>query len=296
MAPTIPKMRAILKFAESPEINLSRRSMGLNLPKPKESPLDSIIKEHYANQVPAVVSDPLKTISPLEAIKNMPVSRRKVLKTPIQAAVSHVGRGLIGDMAIKPPMPVESLTADAAHEHASDYLSKLLNRSLKRSEEGIHEEDIIEALAGQISLKSLAKKSGVSESELAKHITDDDLKKAFDYAAQEHNNLVEGNNDIWFPDSEEHINKAITTLQSQPTAEDIPYLQEKAYKSAKEEAYENMMNPFTNYTDVHPSIANKTFQKHSGADASEYFNQIADDPDAWEGDIRDAIRKKVIGK
>ena len=111
----ISKIKAAMKLAQElktapVEVNQSRRTMGLSLPKP-ESVTD--IANYHANNAPAVVPQP-NLVPPLQTIMNMPVSRRKVLQTPVQAAVSHVGRGLIGDMAIKPIIPVESLTADAA--------------------------------------------------------------------------------------------------------------------------------------------------------------------------------------
>jgi hypothetical protein len=39
-----------------------------------------------------------KTISPLEAIANMPMTRRKALEIPMNAAISNMGKGLIGDL------------------------------------------------------------------------------------------------------------------------------------------------------------------------------------------------------
>jgi hypothetical protein len=284
----ISKIKAAMKLAQElktapVEVNQSRRTMGLSLPKP-ESVTD--IANYHANNAPAVVPQP-NLVPPLQTIINMPVSRRKVLQTPVQAAVSHVGRGLIGDMAIKPIIPVESLTADAAHEHASNYLSKLLDRSLKRSEEGIHEEDIIEALTGQISLKSLAKKAGVSEAELAKHMTDDELKTAFDYAANEHNNIVEGNNDMFFP-ADEHVENAFNNFKGVPQVSDIHSLNAEAYENAKKEAYDAMLNPF-NGKNAAESIANKTFQKHSGQGASEAFEEQQD----WMMDhINDLVNER----
>jgi hypothetical protein len=77
--------------------NPSRRTMGLDLPTAPMTPM------------------PQQTPNPLEAIKNLPMTRRQVLQTPINAAVSHIGKGLIGE-AVAPA--VESALTQVAPEVA----------------------------------------------------------------------------------------------------------------------------------------------------------------------------------
>jgi hypothetical protein len=67
--------------------NPSRRTMGLDLPTAPTG-------KELAPMTPM----PQQAPNPLEAIKNLPMTRRQVLQTPINAAVSHIGKGLIGDL------------------------------------------------------------------------------------------------------------------------------------------------------------------------------------------------------
>ena len=296
---TLAQMKAILKFADELKpaevpFNASRRSMGLTLPK-SESVAD-IVANQTSNPVPTTAGSQLKTISPLEAaseaIKNMPMSRRQVIQAPVQAAVAHAGRKVLNAIdPVTPVTPPVALTKETAHEHAANYLSNALNRSLKRGEEGLHDEDVLEGIAARISLKNLAKKSGIPEDQLAKHITDDDLKNAFHDVAQEHNNFAEGNNDLWFP-ADEHVEKAFKDFGRTPTVKDIHDLNVNAFESAKEAAIDNALNPFRGYSEPHSELANKTFQNHSGQMVEEGVDQIAEDPDAWMGHVNDLVNDR----
>lgn len=88
-------------FFKAPKFNPARRTMGLNLPPTTAQPATA-----PTTTLPATVTPPVKPeeLSPLEAIgqgiANVPMTRRKFIKTPAQAAISQVGRGLIGDVAI----------------------------------------------------------------------------------------------------------------------------------------------------------------------------------------------------
>ena len=91
----IPIAFKVPKLFDVPH-NPSRRTMGLDLPTAPMTPMP---------QQP----------NPLEAIKNLPMTRRQVLQTPINAAVSHIGKGLIGE-AVAPA--VESALTQVAPEVA----------------------------------------------------------------------------------------------------------------------------------------------------------------------------------
>jgi hypothetical protein len=275
-------MKAALKFAEKLKpaevpFNASRRSMGLTLPK-SESVAD-IVASQTSN--PTTVEAQLKSITPLQAasdaISNMPMSRRQVIQAPVQAAVAHAGRKVLNAIdPVKPIVAPAGLTKEAAHEHAANYLSDALNRSLKRGEEGLHDEDVLEGIAARISLKNLAKKSGLPEDQLAQHITNDDLKNAFHDVAQEHNDFAEGNNDLWFP-ADEHVEKAFENLGRAPTTKDIHDLNVEAYESAKAASIDAALNPFRGYSEPHSELANKTFLQHSGPMVENGINDLGED-------------------
>lgn len=93
-----PYMQEVGVFGKPPKFNPSRRTMGLDLPSVK-NPVPTAIEEPTTAVVPVQPQQP-KT-SPLEALANMPMTRRKALEIPMNAAISNVGRGLIGD-AIAP--------------------------------------------------------------------------------------------------------------------------------------------------------------------------------------------------
>ena len=268
--PTLAQMKAALKFidelkpAEVP-FNASRRSMGLTLPK-SESVAD-IVANQTSNSVPAIAGSQLKTISPLEAtseaIKNMPMSRRQVIQAPVQAAVAHAGRKVLNviDPVKSAAVPVE-LSEEAAHTHAADYLPGLLNESSTKSVENLHDPEVLDILAANISLKKLAKESGLSENQLSKHISEEDLKNAFHNAANEANSMYEGTSDIWFP-TDEHVEKEFEKLGYPTTAQEVHEAKVNAYESAKNAAIENAMSPFSNGTPA-DKLSNRVFQHHAG--------------------------------
>ena len=93
-----PYMQEVGVFGKPPKFNPSRRTMGLDLPSVK-NPVPTAIEDPTTALVPVQPQQP-KT-SPLEALANMPMTRRKALEIPMNAAISNVGRGLIGE-AIAP--------------------------------------------------------------------------------------------------------------------------------------------------------------------------------------------------
>ena len=103
----VPKMPKILDIPHDP----SRRTMGLTIPQQSQAPVVS--QQSQASNLPAAPQESISkppSINPLEyaaeAIKNMPMTRRQVLQTPLNAAVSHYGRKLLG--------PMESVAEPAA--------------------------------------------------------------------------------------------------------------------------------------------------------------------------------------
>jgi hypothetical protein len=103
----IPKVPKVFDIPHDP----GRRTMGLSLPKQSNLPVgpqtpfaQALAKERGTDIAPVAQETPAQApnISPLEyaaeAIKNMPMTRRQVLQTPFNAAVSHYGRKLLGPM------------------------------------------------------------------------------------------------------------------------------------------------------------------------------------------------------
>jgi len=91
-----PYMQEVGIFGKPPKFNPARRTMGLDLPSVK-NPVPTAIEDPTTALVPVQPQQP-KTTSPLEALANMPMSRRKALEIPMNAAISNMGRGLIGEM------------------------------------------------------------------------------------------------------------------------------------------------------------------------------------------------------
>jgi len=90
-----PYMQEVGIFGKPPKFNPARRTMGLDLPSVK-NPIPTAIEDPTTALVPVQPQQPTK-INPLEALANMPMTRRKALEIPMNAAISNVGRGLIGE-------------------------------------------------------------------------------------------------------------------------------------------------------------------------------------------------------
>lgn len=130
-----PFMQEVGIFGKSPKFNPSRRTMGLDLPSVK-NPIPTAIEDPTTALVPVQQQQPTK-INPLEALANMPMTRRKALEIPMNAAISNMGRGLIGE-AVAPvvksvaneiiPKAVEStfVRNPLFDEYLQDYASTYL--------------------------------------------------------------------------------------------------------------------------------------------------------------------------
>jgi hypothetical protein len=104
-----PYMQEVGIFGKPPKFNPARRTMGLDFSSVK-NPVPTAIEDPTTAIVPAQPQQP-KQINPLETLANMPMTRRKALEIPMNAAISNVGRGLIGE-AVAPV--VESAVAQVA--------------------------------------------------------------------------------------------------------------------------------------------------------------------------------------
>jgi hypothetical protein len=129
----IPKISKVLDIPHNP----GRRNMGLTLPKqdnqsvvgPQSQFAQTLTKEREAAKAPAVPQAP--TVSPLEfaaeAIKNMPMTRRQVLQTPLNAAVSHYGRNIIGDLPTESSFTNNPTIDQALKDRTLDFYTSDMN-------------------------------------------------------------------------------------------------------------------------------------------------------------------------
>lgn len=196
-----PYMQEVGVFGKPPKFNPSRRTMGLDLPSVK-NPVPTAIEDPTTAVVPVQPQQP-KT-SPLEALANMPMTRRKALEIPMNAAISNVGRGLIGEAvspAIKSAMTTPAISENQIYDYASSYVSSLLDKAIELNEDsgysGIVEhmgldqiEEVSDLLKG-VSLKSLSDQTKIPIPELKKYFSDDDLKEALKNTADIHDRYME---------------------------------------------------------------------------------------------------------
>ena len=93
-----PYMQEVGLF-KAPKFNPARRTMGLNLPPaaPQSAPTTTLPATVAPSAKPAELS-PLEAIG--QGIANVPMTRRKFINTPVQAAITQAGKGLIGDAAV----------------------------------------------------------------------------------------------------------------------------------------------------------------------------------------------------
>lgn len=106
--------------------NLSRRTMGLNIPTQMPDQLPAVIdplaklppggpiaaQPSALPQAPAPAQPVAEPVNPLTALAKMPMSRRKFMEIPANAAVSHLGKQIMGPItpaSVSTPSPVEAV-------------------------------------------------------------------------------------------------------------------------------------------------------------------------------------------
>jgi len=231
----IPKISKVLDIPHNP----GRRNMGLTLPKqdnqsvvgPQSQFAQTLTKEREAAKAPVAPQAP--TVSPLEfaaeAIKNMPMTRRQVLQTPLNAAVSHYGRKLLGPMesaaepaaAVVPEaeMVLPTFSEEEIASKTGQYITGLMtdpdfrkayiNTVLPEEERGdgmfvdYPEEAYnsmaqmggtrpqqIEAFKSHLSLEKMSEDTGIPLSELQKHTSEPALHDLLNRMGDNHSWLT----------------------------------------------------------------------------------------------------------
>ena len=199
-----PYMQEVGIFNKPPKFNPSRRTMGLDLPSVK-NPIPTAIEDPTTALVPVQPQQP-KTTSPLEALANMPMTRRKALEIPMNAAISNMGRGLIGE-AVAPVVKsavktiVPEIPEEKVFELASTYISGILDKAIDlEGDNGYSGLSIPESnsygLLNSVSLKQLSEQTKVPVDTLKKYLSNEDLKSAVDNVAYQHDEyLLEASGD-----------------------------------------------------------------------------------------------------
>ena len=141
----IPKMPKLLDVPHNP----SRRTMGLNFtPQPENLPVPVTPKAPAASPLQTAVPQPAQPAqqsgtSPLaqaaDAILNKPMTRRQVLQTPVNAAVSRYGRKLLG--AVDPVAPEMTPIPEAPVPMKTE--SEIANTIAKYADEFINDDEAI---------------------------------------------------------------------------------------------------------------------------------------------------------
>jgi hypothetical protein len=182
-----------------------RRLFGLSL-GPKQDHLPAVVNpetpsssptstELTTPSAPTTPSEPLKTISPLDyaaqALANMPMTRRQILKTPVNAAISHVGRGLIGN----PVKAVSGMLKKEAINHAVDHVISTLWGYGHPAFGDTIDNETRQDIANQLTHAGLSEATSKPAEHFAEHFTEKDLKEAYHRSADRFNH-VWSNSDI----------------------------------------------------------------------------------------------------
>ena len=211
-APTLAQMKAELQakneapskeMATKPKepVNLSKRKLfGLDL-TPKQDQLPAVVKPTTSTPTsteltaPTPSSEPLSTITPadyaVEAIKNMPMTRRQILKTPVNAAISHIGKGLVGD-AVKglienPVKAVSKMLKEEAMRHALRHLENVFgdyHHPLMDDPNEQWDPDTLADVNAEVSHEAMSRLNDVPAEHYAEHFSNKQLRDAYDEGAK----------------------------------------------------------------------------------------------------------------
>lgn len=202
-APTFEQMKAELQvnneqpskeMATKPKdtVNLTKRKLfGLDL-TPKQDQLPAVVTPNAPTSTelttPTTSSEPLNTIQPIDyavdAIKNTPVSRRTFMKVPVNAAISHVGKGLIGD----PVKAVSGMLKKEAMKHALRHLENVFGDYGHPLMDGSDAKwdtvgDFVR-VNRDLSHGALSRLNDVPEEHYVEHFTEKQLRDAYDEGAR----------------------------------------------------------------------------------------------------------------
>jgi hypothetical protein len=218
-----PDMYQVGMF-KTPKFNPARRTMGLNLPK-------TAVADEPATTLPAIVSPPVKPaeLSPLEAIgqgiANMPMTRRKFMNTPVQAAIAQAGKGLLGTALTAPikeavqEMILPTFSEEEIASKTGQYITGLMaNPDFRKAyidtvlpeeerDDPMFEEypdevynswaqlggtrpEQVEAFKPHLNLDKMAKDTGIPLSELQKYTSETELHNLLNRMGDNHSYLT----------------------------------------------------------------------------------------------------------
>ena len=175
-----------IQMSQSKPVDLTKRKLfGLGLKS--EDQLPAVIPATHQPLTTSTSTDTnapkLNTINLVDAatqaLLNMPMSRRQVLKTPINAAISHAGRGLIGGLA----NPISGMTKNEAINHAVEHIVSTLWNYDHPAFGGTLDDKTRNDISNQLTHAGLSEASSKPAEHFAKHLTENDLKEAYHRSA-----------------------------------------------------------------------------------------------------------------
>ena len=195
LASTTPINQMEAELAVKPELQMSE-SKPVDLTKRKLFGLGLKSKDQLPAVIPTATSQPLTTSTSADtnapklntinlvdaaaqALLNMPMSRRQVLKTPINAAISHAGRGVMGDLA----NVTGGMSKNTAINHAVDHITSTLFDYDHPAFGGTLDDETRDEISNQLTHAGLSKASYAPAEHFAKHFTENDLKEAYHRSA-----------------------------------------------------------------------------------------------------------------
>ena len=195
IASTTPVAQMSAELATKPELQMSE-SKPVDLTKRKLFGLGLKSKDQLPAVIPTATSQPLTTSTSADtnapklntinlvdaaaqALLNMPMSRRQVLKTPINAAISHAGRGVMGDLA----NVTGGMSKNTAINHAVNHITSTLFDYDHPVFGGTLDDETRDEISNQLTHAGLSKASYAPAEHFAKHLTENDLKEAYHRSA-----------------------------------------------------------------------------------------------------------------
>jgi len=273
-----------------------RRLFGLSL-GPKQDQLPAVVKpetpsssptstELTTPSAPTTPSEPLKTISPLDyaaqALMNMPMTRRQILKTPVNAAISHVGRGLIGN----PVKAVSGMLKKEAINHAVDHVISTLWGYGHPAFGDTIDNETRQDIANQLTHAGLSKATSKPAEHFAEHFTEKDLKEAYHRSADRFNH-VWSNSDIEGM-ANDSAREAVNDLGPDVDYEDLlDYAHNKFKKAVVNEAISD--HPNTISGEISKKVTKEILESHGSLEDPYGTNAL---PDAVTKAVSDFYSEK----
>jgi len=293
---TLAQMKAELQAKNEPPskematkpkepVNLSKRKLfGLDL-TPKQDQLPAVVNPTTSaptsteSTAPTPSSEQLNTITPadyaVEAIKNMPMTRRQILKTPVNAAISQMGKGVVGS-AVKglvenPVKVVGGMLREEAMKHALRQLENVYGDYHHPLMDGPDEQwdpDTLADVNTEVSHEAMSRLNDVPAEHYAEHFSDKQLRDAFDEGARAWGRLWYEDEAVMQEAANDAIREAISELGAGADEYDLVHA---AYPHFKKDMLHIVSQGHPNNVsgELSSAFARSLIDRH-GATADEY--------------------------